>query len=250
MILLTILLIVLIIYLATTSDKRAKARKMRAGKEGEEAVAEEIRRIAPQNARVFHDLVLFDKNKKTYQIDHLFINTNGIWIIETKNWSGVVLGDEENKYWTQYKKYKTERRYNPVKQNFGHYYKIRSLFPKHVPIRCLVVFVKADISNIQSEYICNLFELPEILLRETDNKLTDFEIQKYYQKVLSEKEKCGVSTEEHERTIENKKTGLSQGICPNCGGKLVERKGPSGAFYGCTNFPKCTFTIDKIADCA
>ena len=36
-------------------------------------------------------------------------------------------------------------------------------------------------------------------------------------------------------------------ICPDCGGKLCERSGPYGRFYGCTNYPKCRYsrTIKK-----
>lgn len=30
--------------------------------------------------------------------------------------------------------------------------------------------------------------------------------------------------------------------CPQCGGALVERKGPRGKFLGCSNFPKCRYT--------
>lgn len=30
-------------------------------------------------------------------------------------------------------------------------------------------------------------------------------------------------------------------ICPNCGGKLVERVGPFGTFWGCSNYPHCRF---------
>jgi restriction system protein len=32
--------------------------------------------------------------------------------------------------------------------------------------------------------------------------------------------------------------------CPECGGKLVERKGRRGRFYGCSNYPKCRYTRD------
>lgn len=31
-------------------------------------------------------------------------------------------------------------------------------------------------------------------------------------------------------------------ICPNCGGKLIERNGRYGAFLGCNNYPKCRYT--------
>lgn len=34
-------------------------------------------------------------------------------------------------------------------------------------------------------------------------------------------------------------------ICPLCGGKLVLRHGKYGDFYGCSNFPRCTFTKKK-----
>ena len=31
-------------------------------------------------------------------------------------------------------------------------------------------------------------------------------------------------------------------VCPECGGKLVEKNGRNGRFVGCSNFPKCRFT--------
>lgn len=31
-------------------------------------------------------------------------------------------------------------------------------------------------------------------------------------------------------------------ICPECGGKLVRRKGKYGTFIGCSNYPKCRYT--------
>ena len=34
----------------------------------------------------------------------------------------------------------------------------------------------------------------------------------------------------------------SYGECPNCGGKLVMRKGKYGKFLGCSNYPNCKYT--------
>ena len=31
-------------------------------------------------------------------------------------------------------------------------------------------------------------------------------------------------------------------VCPDCGGKLVEKNGRNGRFIGCSNFPKCRYT--------
>lgn len=38
---------------------------------------------------------------------------------------------------------------------------------------------------------------------------------------------------------------IKQNICPKCGGKLFERKGKYGSFVGCSNFPKCRFTVNN-----
>ena len=31
-------------------------------------------------------------------------------------------------------------------------------------------------------------------------------------------------------------------VCPDCGGKLIEKKGKFGKFMGCANYPRCRFT--------
>ena len=33
--------------------------------------------------------------------------------------------------------------------------------------------------------------------------------------------------------------------CPRCGGYLLEKNGKYGKFIGCSNFPKCRFTLRK-----
>ena len=40
------------------------------------------------------------------------------------------------------------------------------------------------------------------------------------------------------------KSLIRQGVCPQCGGQLVLRNGRYGSFYGCSNFPKCKFTLN------
>ncbi|MFQ9767984.1 MAG: topoisomerase DNA-binding C4 zinc finger domain-containing protein [Thomasclavelia ramosa] len=35
------------------------------------------------------------------------------------------------------------------------------------------------------------------------------------------------------------------GMCPECGGKLIERHGKYGTFVGCSNYPKCEYIKDK-----
>lgn len=35
-------------------------------------------------------------------------------------------------------------------------------------------------------------------------------------------------------------------ICPKCGGKLTERVGKYGKFFGCSNYPKCQYTENIV----
>ena len=37
---------------------------------------------------------------------------------------------------------------------------------------------------------------------------------------------------------------INQGTCPRCGGQLILRQAKYGCFYGCTNYPKCKFTLN------
>lgn len=39
-----------------------------------------------------------------------------------------------------------------------------------------------------------------------------------------------------------KENAFAAGVCPNCGGKLVERQSRYGTFWGCSNYPHCRFT--------
>ncbi len=45
--------------------------------------------------------------------------------------------------------------------------------------------------------------------------------------------------------IREKKIAKESYKCPRCGGMLVKRSGKFGEFIGCSNFPKCRFTIKK-----
>lgn len=60
-------------------------------------------------------------NGKTSEIDLVMLTEFGIYVIESKNYSGWIFGSENNKYWTvTYNSNTKERLYNPIWQNIGH----------------------------------------------------------------------------------------------------------------------------------
>ncbi len=45
-----------------------------------------------------------------------------------------------------------------------------------------------------------------------------------------------------QRNVQISKSKVCAGICPRCGGTLVNRRGKYGVFKGCSNYPKCKYT--------
>jgi len=78
----------------------------------------------------------------TTQVDHILVSTKGIFIIETKNYSGWIFGDEKSPVWTQVV-YRTKNKFqNPIRQNYKHVKAIQHLLdflPKE-HIHSIVVF--------------------------------------------------------------------------------------------------------------
>ncbi len=102
----------------------------------------------------------------TTQIDHVLISTKGIFVIETKNYSGWIFGEEKSKQWTQ-TMYRIKRRFqNPIHQNYLHVKAIEQLFdflPKE-HIHSLVVFMgRGEFKTPRPRGVLYLHELTEVL---------------------------------------------------------------------------------------
>lgn len=66
----------------------------------------------------------------TTEIDLIMVNKSGIYVFESKNYSGWIFGDERNKNWTQLLKGgKKFRFYNPIWQNKGHISALQKVLP-------------------------------------------------------------------------------------------------------------------------
>ena len=71
---------------------------------------------------IFHDLYVQRKNGFYSQIDLVVATPQGLVVIEVKDYSGWIFGNERQKYWTQLLNFGKEkyRFYNPILQNEGH----------------------------------------------------------------------------------------------------------------------------------
>ena len=130
---------------------------------GETVIKSIIGKTQPGEKYVVNDLMITDENGKSSQIDHILINRNGIYVIETKNYSGRIYGNNMQHEWTQVLNYGAvkNRFYNPVKQNLTHIYRIREVTRTKIPIKSIVVFVKGNTKYIDSKDVYTPFEMKQ-----------------------------------------------------------------------------------------
>ena len=233
------------------------------GKRGENRVHDILLQL-PEEYHVLDDVVL-NTESGTTQIDHIVISKYGIFPIETKNYRGEIYGDDNRQQWTQIivtevryrrKWYKTytyvakNQFYNPVKQSFGHIYRIKKTLSewqqiKYIPI---VVFTgSADISNVTSNnHVIYDDDLIATIKKYQTAYLSNGDVQNIIKRLSEKNVREVVDNKMHAYNVKTVKNELEQKlasrICPKCGGKLVQRSGRYGSFYGCSNYPKCRFT--------
>ena len=120
------LLFILILAIATfvilmpgLSDKQAEAEVK--GRQGERLVRSTFSRYLNSQTYIgFHDLIIPFRNTTT-QIDHVYVSIFGIFVLETKNYSGWIFGGEKQVKWTQTLNRNTKHSFpNPVRQNDTH----------------------------------------------------------------------------------------------------------------------------------
>jgi len=256
-------LIVLILIIIIAYRFWAKSPEHK-GKVGEARVHNILTRL-PDEYVMLDDVVL-KTDRGTTQIDHVVVSKYALFAIETKNYRGEIYGDDNRKEWTQiiatdvtYRKkwYKTytyitkNHFYNPVKQAIGHAIEIKKTLNdwQYLKVIPIVVFVgDASLNNVTSNhhvvydsYLLNTIQCYNTIV------LTDDDVNAIVNRLVHCNLREFVDDRTHIRNIKQAQCDMQykirSGICPRCGASLVKRTGPYGEFYGCSNYPKCKFTL-------
>ena len=233
-----IIFIVILLLLVILKFNAKKIKSSIKGKLGEKRVALKLRNIP--NSVLINDLTFSVNDNKTCQIDHVLVCSRGIFVIETKTYSGRIYGDDSKREWTQVLQYGKVKNifYSPVKQNNTHIYELSKRINNHNIFNC-VVFVKNNISFIESEYVYSLRNIKKFIMKQPEiYAYNDVELIANSIKNLHQ----DISNKEHVKNIKKMQENIEHNICPRCGSELVLRQGNNGSFYGCSNYPKCKFT--------
>lgn len=214
------------------------------GKMGESKVSKRLNKLAAKyGGAVIDDVIIPGENDRTSQIDHLYVSTYGVYVIETKNYSGRIYGNDKQREWTQVLAYGNikNKLYNPVMQNQTHIYRLLQLLNIRVNAVSIVVFVRGNIEYIDSDYVVDLHGLKHIL---DDAKpcLNEGAVENIVGTIMKYKLNPTKTSKEHVKEIKQMQKDFQRNICPRCGGALVLRQSRTGSmFYGCSNYPKCKF---------
>ena len=84
----------------------------------------------PGYHKVLFNIYIPNGNDKTTEIDLVYIHETGIYVIESKNYSGWIFGDGKSQKWMQiFPNGQKFSFYNPIKQNKGHIKALKVLLP-------------------------------------------------------------------------------------------------------------------------
>lgn len=120
------------------------------------------------------------------ELDYVVINNNGIFIFEVKNFSGKLVGNEDDQYWNKYKISSGNKEYikeirNPIKQLKREIYLLKEYLKYYgvdLWIEGYVLFVNMN-SPVESEYTINdQSEIDDILHLRRNQELTKNQIEK------------------------------------------------------------------------
>lgn len=228
-----------------------------------------------EDVKVYNDLYVPKKNREVTQVDHVLLSTYGVFVIETKNYTGWIFGGETQRNWTQTIYKKRSRFYNPVMQNNTHLIALQHYLNIDVPVHSIIVFsdavtfkfkepfhtahviqtkhIKRTIEQyktqeISAEQLSRISQLLNGLIPKTKQQKSEIKKQhmEHVKEIVNSKKKkvnaVKIESIPTERVVVEPASSTSTDTCPRCGGNLVLRNGKHGSFYGCQGFPKCRYT--------
>ncbi len=222
----------------------------RKGQAGENKVARILQKLPPEKYKIVND-ILIKNSHGTTQIDHVVLSEYGVFVIETKNYSGWIYGGEYSEEWTKNVYGNKYQFRNPLKQNYAHVKALMDILEiksQDLLIPIIAFSNQATIRIHSSKNVINFNQLRSCILKYQNPIITNDKLSVWESKLQA----CTGYSKEDKKThvyrVQAKadftKATIDMWICPKCSGKLVLRNGKYGKFLGCSNYPRCKFTYN------
>lgn len=217
------------------------------GNKGEERVIKALKKRKDYFKLLNNVTFRNDNSEMTHQVDHIFINSHGVFVIETKNYYGTITVIEDENLWFKEVKGDKEIISNPLKQNKSHRKIVKNILGKNFDVISVVVFVKNNAPYLGDENVINFKDLNAFIdCYPYSKELNEEEIKEAYKLIKASSVK--ISKAEHLENISylsqikrelkaEIEYAVENNICPRCGGKMVEEN----YHYRCS---KCDFKFN------
>ena len=247
------------------------------GKRGEKLTERELKLVSlfGRKGKTLRNIYLPKENGETSEIDLVYITQKGIFVFESKNYSGWVFGDEDSRYWTVTLPNRQKNRlYNPIMQNRTHIKWLGKLVGPDIPLFSIIVFsercelkqVTVKSSDVKVIRRDRTYAAVRSIWDAAPDAVTEERITALYEllKPLTEVgkdtkaahiDRIKATYQDGKRRFETERpskegpaqTDGTEKLCPRCGKKLVLRTAKSGAnagtqFWGCSGYPVCKYT--------
>lgn len=187
------------------------------GKLGEFYIHKDLTRLKGVQKYLFNVYVPKDNGEMT-EIDVILIHESGVYVFESKNYSGWIFGSETQQYWTQTlpigkKKSQKTRFFNPIIQNKVHMKWLRQfLGNEEIPFYSYIVFSnrcelkKIDLISSDHRVINRYNVLSEVRkdIAKIKRHLLQEEIERLYLKLYPCTQKTNMEKLEHIQNIQSK----------------------------------------------
>lgn len=216
--------------------------------------------------RYLFNLYIPKNDRESTELDVVLLHESGIYVFESKNYSGWIFGTESQQYWTQVLpsgrgKSQKNKFYNPILQNSGHIKWLQTfLDDQTLQFYSYIIFsdrctLKDITLTSEKHYIINrrnILNMVQQNIKKAGVQLSPDTIDTLFEKLYPLTQVGEAKKLEHIKNIQQKMHTDTETICPHCGGKLVIHTATKGKckgkeFLGCSNYPKCKY-IKNLQD--
>lgn len=245
--------------------------KLDTGKYGEYLTYKKLKDFENRGAKFLFNLYIPKEDGQTTEIDVVMLCSSGIFVFESKNYSGWIFGNENQKNWCQTLpkgrgNSNKELFYNPILQNKSHIKHLQNLIGNDISIWSVIVFSERctlkdiQVNNDAIKVIrrCDAFDTVENICKNAPEDINQEIIEKLYNTLYPYTQVSDEVRKKHIddiKSTENKETYIKvteqndTKKCPKCESDLVLRTASKGnlagkKFWGCSKYPRCKYVLN------